>query len=797
MPRQQEVQVSTVSRAMLPPANPTPPKKILLGLAPPPPPDTAPLCSVCSTLDLRTIFRDGLPDTPETKKSLGPLTRILASAPSCGLCSLITTLFNRSWLLDSECKDIDLSRVTDVFLTCQSAGIFDRNSTTPETKIAYRLFVSTNDKPIEIYNAQLENSAPLLMQLQLMEGDAARVGRARELHGRRVGETVDRGLIKQWMSLCHKYHGKKCEDAWWRWSESPGKRKLPPSVRMLDVVDMCLVPASDDCRFVALSYLWGADLDFSYSTKKATYEERCKKGGMEKVNLPPTILDTIGLVKEIGERYLWVDALCIIQDSPEDKMEQIGEMHNIYGWSMLTICTAAGTSASAPVPGVRTGVRKELQKIEVLQGLHIAVPMGSLLHNVVHSRWETRGWTYQERVLSRRRLFMTPEQVYFECNEAIWYEDCITEPSPSAVPIAYPNQRSTLQGRPQFPPNYVPGKDDDYVDRFITSVESYTKRVLSYESDIVNAFSAVFSMLTEGFHGVHPETPPFQCSLPTAEIEHAMLWHPLGSTLLTRRTGVNGVVTPSWSWVGWRGPVKYGDIEGYITGNPKCQQWLVDEWVLVDETNNTRKLKMRHNYFWTTLLPPAEEKKLVRYMGLPEKSEPSSLVDELSASKSADPDAAEKVFVPGTLVFRTSALRFKVRRVPKGAQKWEYVSPHYALYNIISSKENGAVVAGKMILPSTTMDGEEFEFVVLSRAGAEYGDAVLNDEKPDGRRYPGDMLNVMAVQEVQVGASIEIGGVKCTLVERVSVGVVFEKRWVEAAGGPEGIERTARVVVLQ
>lgn len=62
--------------------------------------------------------------------------------------------------------------------------------------------------------------------------------------------------------------------------------------------------------------------------------------------LPETIADSIGLVRQLGERYLWVDVLCIVQDDPDDKAVQIHTMELIYGSSVFTIFAAGGKTAS-------------------------------------------------------------------------------------------------------------------------------------------------------------------------------------------------------------------------------------------------------------------------------------------------------------------------------------------------------------------------------------------------------------------------------------------------------------------
>ena len=60
-------------------------------------------------------------------------------------------------------------------------------------------------------------------------------------------------------------------------------------------------------------------------------------------SLPRTIRDIVSVCRQLGQQYLWVDALCIIQDNAADKMAQIPRMADIYSGALLVI-SAAGTA---------------------------------------------------------------------------------------------------------------------------------------------------------------------------------------------------------------------------------------------------------------------------------------------------------------------------------------------------------------------------------------------------------------------------------------------------------------------
>ena len=73
-------------------------------------------------------------------------------------------------------------------------------------------------------------------------------------------------------------------------------------------------------RYVVMSYIWGS-IQILQATKDV-YQELMKEGSLSlaNANLSPIIEDAIQLAGSLGEQYLWVDQLCIIQDDQGDKL---------------------------------------------------------------------------------------------------------------------------------------------------------------------------------------------------------------------------------------------------------------------------------------------------------------------------------------------------------------------------------------------------------------------------------------------------------------------------------------------
>jgi hypothetical protein len=98
------------------------------------------------------------------------------------------------------------------------------------------------------------------------------------------------------------------------------------------------------------------------------------------------------LVEAVGERFLWVDSLCIVQDDPEIRDEQIQIMDLIYGNALFTIMAATGDNADAGLPGVRWGSRGRRQLTEQLSPGERLAWIPDWVASLATSAYESRGW---------------------------------------------------------------------------------------------------------------------------------------------------------------------------------------------------------------------------------------------------------------------------------------------------------------------------------------------------------------------------------------------------------------------
>ncbi|KXX78853.1 Heterokaryon incompatibility protein 6, OR allele [Madurella mycetomatis] len=144
--------------------------------------------------------------------------------------------------------------------------------------------------------------------------------------------------IKEWLRNCDDHHGAACRP--------PGSDILPS--RLIDVsggdtLKLHETRAGEQIRYVTLSYCWGGPQTFQ--TEASTIASRIK--GFSIFDLPRTLQDAVRVTQALDLRYLWVDALCITQDSQDDKFHQVSRMTDIYKNSYLTISAARADSAGS------------------------------------------------------------------------------------------------------------------------------------------------------------------------------------------------------------------------------------------------------------------------------------------------------------------------------------------------------------------------------------------------------------------------------------------------------------------
>ena len=352
------------------------------------------------------------------------------------------------------------------------------------------------------------------------------------LGGREIpSDRVDTDLIRKWLCACQQLHPLTCKPHWTEGIQD---------IRLVDVEDRHVVQYPGQfCEYVALSYVWG-------NVEKQSFKLGCK--------LPPkvsqTIEDAMVLVKELEKRDLWVDSLCIDQFDDDDKRTQIKIMGEIYRCAYATIIALSGHSADAGLP--RMGHNLELVPhlrccVDGKQMVGLMPTLSQMLWPS-GSPWGGRAWTLQEALLSRRCIYLSDFQTYYECN-AMQCSESLDE-SQSYIHQLHRDADAEwsfdiigggcLRHNVHLP---VIAREPLLVG-YSTRLVLYMYRSMTHPTDAIDAFSGILQDLERG-HGIK-----FHKGLPVRYFQWGLLW--TAQRDLKRR---KPEIFPSWSWAGWEGAV--------------------------------------------------------------------------------------------------------------------------------------------------------------------------------------------------------------------------------------------------
>lgn len=170
-------------------------------------------------------------------------------------------------------------------------------------------------------------------------------------------------------------------------------------------------------RYIALSHCWGQLNDHQrFCTYDSNLDQRMADIPYEQ--LPATFRDAVRVTRALGVRYLWIDSLCIIQKNKEDWFKESAKMEDVFS---NAYCTIAASSASSSLVGF-LGQRRPRDTIRVPSpsGLvYLAENIDDFATDVEKSILNSRGWVFQERALSRRTIYFTSKQIYWECGHGV------------------------------------------------------------------------------------------------------------------------------------------------------------------------------------------------------------------------------------------------------------------------------------------------------------------------------------------------------------------------------------------
>ncbi|OAK97937.1 HET-domain-containing protein [Phaeosphaeriaceae sp. SRC1lsM3a] len=690
------------------------------------------LCTQCQRIDIASLFRKALGH--QQALDIGPLEEIIAKEAECAFCATVVASFQaqQPWTRSDAARTLRLLHddgdSTDVHLY---SYVFMTDATP-----LFRLGVSTNKDNKTNRRGRYKHAG----DLQIMQSSATRLGIPEQGRGRRMQPTTNMALARNWLDECLENHDGACSRPGSEPSHSRSALR-PTKLRVIDVRERCLVSLPLGAEYVALSYCWPKEPGLCNLSTNAV--NISAKGTITTFNgLSSNIDDACNAVHDLNERYLWVDALCIVQDSSEDKGHQIGQMDLVYGNALLTIVIASDTRniTSFGLPGYLSVPAARSQAIHTIysQGVELAVPKPCLEDILAYTKWETRGWTFQESHISRRSLYFTDHQLYFQCSCGVRCEDTANE---KHSPGAYIRHSTNIWN----PKNaHATSEDDNYGEVFLsrteytsenealgmydTLVSAYLRRELSFRSDILNAFTGIEKVLSSTMK------TGFYAGLPLKWLDHALLWQLYGSD-------VRHNDFPSFSWAGWQGGAEApywlaaGDTRRLLT----WYRYEEERWIDCDEI---RRITIEQPADFTLRIPWLDTSTL-----------------NVTALETPWCLAA----MTQTATFRLSSFAAEI----VDAVLWPD-SDHVWIMDARQRRAGLILIPRAWVAKNATQD-DGHDFILLSQARQSRIDDMPNFDDAHYEQKDWCLVNVMLVKWRDDG-----------LAERVAVGVVHYDAWKEA-----------------
>ncbi|TDZ19431.1 hypothetical protein Cob_v007525 [Colletotrichum orbiculare MAFF 240422] len=343
---------------------------------------------------------------------------------------------------------------------------------------------------------------------------------------------------------------------------------------------------ADDCpklEYATLSYCWGPKEDAEQQVKTTRESLGMHLSRLPLASMSPVVRDTVRVCRALRIKYLWVDALCIVQGDAEDWNRESLTMGRVYYCATLTICPLASTSCLQGYLEPRSqGLTVEFQssKRKDVNGTYTLFRssddrqafwnQSSLLIDLSSSLWETRGWTFQENFLSGRTLFVGPSMWHFACENGGISEN------------GYLYHGSVVHGslRPLVDMARQPlPEDPDEASRTIRNayarwdeIMQIQRRSWSYREDLLPGIAGLAeecAMITGD---------AYLAGLWKMDLHHELVWEvikPEAGTLesaVRQKLDPRPYVAPSWSWASQTRPFELLPTRRYFPDAPRLPE---------------------------------------------------------------------------------------------------------------------------------------------------------------------------------------------------------------------------------
>ncbi|KAE9371820.1 HET-domain-containing protein [Stipitochalara longipes BDJ] len=481
------------------------------------------LCSICSSIN---IFASKTTPTPH-HASFHALFQ--AAEQGCELCRAIRVDAERSFVQSASdnLSPMDLDMDSQIIYY-----IFSTHGLEPTEATHSIWFFATFGRPKRYFNTQFELYVEHDCSPEFAEKVSGRTSFAKPYSDGCFA------LVKEWMRECLARHDGYC----------PSQIEAILPTRVLDVglegedngIALKIANPGEVGAYVTLSHCWGRGPHFRTLSYNIEFFER----SLILEDLPLTFRDAILVTRKLGFRFIWIDSLCIIQDSHDDWVQEAALMHLYYKRSALTI---AVDSAHGDQEGFLHLERENDHPVasfastnnlpSQLDGVDPSykVPIDNILLRRSGTQDKNalseRAWTLQETILSPRTVHYSATELKWECQKK-----ASSERNRGYLLLSGYHKKGFLSLSNRL---HTDLKSPGYkvFDQWYKILADYDTRALSISSDKLPAISG----LAREFHSHTSAT--YKAGLWLEDISRGLIW-----SYFERGFKPDSYRAPSWSW---------------------------------------------------------------------------------------------------------------------------------------------------------------------------------------------------------------------------------------------------------
>ncbi|TDZ34499.1 hypothetical protein C8035_v010584 [Colletotrichum spinosum] len=441
-------------------------------------------------------------------------------------------------------KSLEISNVK----LCINASHLWSRQTLEDVRVFDEIMVQVGPLHVETGDEHVWSMPQLRLTVDAPRDDVTYIGNLRIGRFRvdtNLGSAFNHNLARQWLSDCRLGH-ESCL--------SSQLHELPTRVinvgTWLDSPSVSLFLSRGlKADYVALSHCWGGAISPLLTTDTLEAFQSC----MPMAALPANFRDAITITRNLGIRHLWIDSLCIQQDSKSDWEVESKKMGLVYRNSTVTISAMVSTgskdgilksgdpiatrhaAASLPVYGEGGEGLGKARQVTVYRMDPDEETLGALDLKCALTR---RGWTLQEYMLSPRHILYGKDKIYWRCPGTFCSSDGLSfgnkTPQRTYATLSRVIYSDIMSHQPPLSADVSLVLQDYY-----ELVNAYSARALTYGTDKLPAFSGLAQRLHPAIKG------DYLAGIWTTDFRRGLLWT---AEMRFCRRAPGPYRAPSWSW---------------------------------------------------------------------------------------------------------------------------------------------------------------------------------------------------------------------------------------------------------